>query len=183
MSKIINRILFYLKKRTVGKIGSRVVFCGDIKFINPKYIEIGDDCQFGPGCRIEAWDKYLDDRFTPSIVFGKDVRINSKCHIGSINRVEIGDECLLGSNVMIIDHSHGRSTLEEATLHPSNRRLYSKGPVKIGNRCWICENVVILPGVTIGEGTVIGANAVVTKDIPAYCVAAGNPARVVRKLQ
>jgi maltose O-acetyltransferase len=62
------------------------------------------------------------------------------------------------------------------------RRLCYAKPVRIGNGCWICANVVILPGVTIGDGSVIGAGSVVTKDIPAGCIAAGNPCRVIRML-
>ena len=166
-----------------GYLGKRVVAAQDMKVKNPRYFEIGDLCWFGPGCRIEAWDSYNGIRYEPKIIFGRDVRINSTCHIGAINRVEIGDECLLGSHVTIIDHAHGRNAPEELEIHPSRRNLYSKGEVVIGRRCWICENAVILPGVRIGDGCVIGANAVVTKDVPDYCVAAGNPARVVRTLQ
>lgn len=145
-----------------------------------QHISIGDKCYIGPNCRIEAWDEYNGEKFNPKIEIKADVRINSTCHIGSINRITIGEECLLGSHVTIIDHSHGHNTLDELSIHPSDRNLYSKGPINIGARCWICENATILPNVTIGEGTIIGANAVVTSDIPAYCVAVGNPAKVVK---
>ena len=63
---------------------------------------------------------------------------------------------------------------------PRSRTIYSKGPVIIGENVWIGENVCILPGVTIGKGTVIGAGAVVTKDIPPFSVAGGNPARIIK---
>ena len=149
---------------------------------NPKYCFVGDECYFGPGCRIEAWDNYQGDKFTPEIIFGKDVRINSSCHIGSINRIKIGDQTLLGSDVMIIDHSHGKNSPEELSIHPSERRLYSKGEVVIGSRCWLCENSVILPGVHIGDESIVAANAVVTKDVPPRCVVAGNPATVVKRM-
>ena len=149
---------------------------------NPQHCIVGDKCYFGPGCRIEAWDSYQGDTFTPEIIFGKDVRINSTCHIGSINRVKIGDQTLLGSHVMIIDHSHGKNSPEELSIHPSERRLYSKGEVVVGSRCWLCENSVILPGVHIGDESIVAANAVVTKDVPARCVVAGNPATVVKRI-
>lgn len=171
----------YIKNKLRGAtIGNDVTVIPELRVLNPKYIVIGDSCYFGKDCRIEAWDKYLDDYFSPKIVFGRDVRINSTCHIGCINRIEIGDQTLIGSHVMIIDHSHGRNSAKELALHPSERRLYSKGEVIIGKRCWICENAVILPGVHIGDETTIAANAVVTKDIPPRCVAAGNPAEVVK---
>ena len=143
---------------------------------------IGDDCYFGPDCRIEAWNLYNGITFDPHIEIGRDVRINSTCHIGAIRHVKIEEECLLGSHVTIIDHGHGRGVYNEMIQHPSNRDLYSKGEVIIGSRCWICENVTILPGVHIGECCIIGANAVVTKDMPSYSVIAGNPAKVVRKI-
>lgn len=148
----------------------------------PKCIQIGDNCFFGHDCRIEAWNKYLDDTFTPSIEIGNEVKINSTCHIGCINKVVIGAQTLLGSHVLIIDHSHGRNSLNELSMHPSDRKLFSKGEIIIGKRCWICENAVILPGVHVGDETTIAANAVVTKDVPARCVVAGNPAKIVKQL-
>jgi acetyltransferase-like isoleucine patch superfamily enzyme len=68
-------------------------------------------------------------------------------------------------------------------MHPFRRPLVSKGPVLIGDCVWIGDKATILPGVTIGKGSVIGANAVVTKDVPDYCMAAGNPAVVLKKLE
>ena len=82
---------------------------------------------------------------------------------------------------MIIDHSHGNNVYRELLIHPAKRNLYSKGTIRIKDRVWIGEQVLILPDVTIGEGAVIGAGSVVTKDIPPYCVAVGNPAKVIKK--
>ncbi|MEE3392707.1 MAG: acyltransferase [Lachnospiraceae bacterium] len=167
-------------KSQFNSAGKNVRIDLGMNLLNGKYVTVGDDCYFGPNCRIEAWDSYSDRKFTPQIIFGNDVRINSKCHIGSINSVVIGDNCLFGSNVMIIDHSHGRNLYEEMNIHPSERELFSKGPIEIGHNTWLCENVVVLPGVKIGCCCTIGANAVVTCDIPDYSVAVGNPARVVK---
>ena len=166
-----------------AKTEGKVFACFTLKLKNPQYFSVGSRCYFGPDCRIEAWDEYNGKRFVPRIEIGEDVRINSTCHIGAINKVVIGDQCLLGSHVMIIDHSHGKGIPEEIDIHPSERDLYSKGPVIIGSRCWLAENVIILPGVTIGDGCIIGANTVVTKNIPPYSVAVGNPARVVRNIK
>ena len=184
MSKIIKlfRILYADIKLNKARKGKRVVACRKLNVRNPEYFAIGDYCYFGSDCRIEAWNKYNDRNYNPEIIIGRDVRINSTCHIGAINKIVIGDECLLGSHVMIIDHSHGKNEFEEMKIHPSSRDLFSKGEIVIGEKCWLCENVVILPGVHIGECCVIAANSVVTKDIPAYSVAAGNPARVVKSI-
>ena len=65
-------------------------------------------------------------------------------------------------------------------MRPLERPITSKGPVVIGNNVWIGDKATILPGVTIGDGAVIAANAVVTKDVPAYSVVGGNPARVIK---
>jgi lipopolysaccharide O-acetyltransferase len=90
---------------------------------------------------------------------------------------------LIASCVFISDHNHGRyDELDMASspaVPPADRPLSSK-PVRIGNNVWLGEYVCILPGVTIGDGSIIGASSVVTHDIPANSIAAGNPARVIR---
>lgn len=188
MGKIIGRIkkvlpyLYAKIKFSKSKLGKRVFAFRKLSLKNPEYLTIGDNCWFGPDCRIEAWAKYNDKSYSPSIVFGNEVKINSTCHIGAINRVEIGDQTLLGSHVMIIDHSHGCNSYDELKVAPSQRDLYSKGEVIIGKRCWICENAVILPNVHIGDGCVVAANCVVTKDIPANCIVAGNPGRIIKEI-
>ena len=91
--------------------------------------------------------------------------------------VTIGDDCFIGPNVSIYTACHSTDPEER------NRRREWAEPVKIGNSVWIGGSVTILPGVTIGDNTTIGAGSVVTRDIPADVVAAGNPCRVIRKLK
>ena len=179
-----NRIITrYKNRKTFDYLGSESYLSSKLLIKNPQYISIGRNCWIGPECRIEAWDKYQDDEFYPKIILEEGVKINSKCHIGAINRIHIGKNTLLGSNVMIIDHSHGNNSFKEMSVAPSNRKLYSKGPIEIGENCWICENVCILPNVHIGKCCTIGANAVVTHDLPPYCVAAGNPSKIVKRIE
>ena len=87
---------------------------------------------------------------------------------------------MTGKWVTISDNNHGTTDFD--TLHeaPAIRKLYTKGPVIIGNNVWIGDKATILGGVTIGDGAVIAANSVVTKDVPAYSVVGGNPARVIK---
>lgn len=88
---------------------------------------------------------------------------------------------LTGKWVTIVDNDHGltdRTTLDQP---PLERELVSKGEIKIGDNVWIGDKATILSGVTIGENSVIAANSVVTRDVPSYCVAAGNPCRVVKR--
>ncbi len=119
-----------------------------------------------------------------SVHFGRDIQINDHVHIASIKQITIGDNTLIASRVFISDHNHGRfdgDAVEDGPHTPPAERPLSASPVRIGNNVWIGESVCILPGVTIGDGAVVGAGAVVTRDIPPRCVAAGNPARVIRR--
>ena len=97
-----------------------------------------------------------------------------------MGHMRIGKNLLTGRWVTITDNGHGSVDFETMQQTPINRRLFSKGDVAIGDNVWIGDKATILPGVTIGDGAVIAANSVVTKDVPAYSVAAGNPARVLK---
>lgn len=147
-----------------------------------KYIHIGDNFVACPGFRIECWDKYGNIIHQPSIQIGDNVCFNYNCHIGAIDRIVIGNNVLVGSHVLITDHSHGKSDYNNLLIPPMKRNLYSKGPVIIDDNVWIGEGVCILPNVHIGANCIIGANAVVTSDIPSNCVVAGNPAVVIREV-
>ena len=92
----------------------------------------------------------------------------------------IGDGVMMGRNVFISDHLHGNT--ESSALMPRERKLYSKGGVKIGNHVLIGSNVCIMPGVTIGDDCIIGANAVVTHSMPECAVIGGIPAKVLKQL-
>ena len=130
--------------------------------------------------RIEAINVHMGKNYKPCIILGDNVSMEYDCHIGAINRVEIHDHVLMASKIYISDHAHGKTTPDELQLPPNQRYIYSKGPVIIESHVWIGEGVAVMPGVRIGHHSVIGANAVVTHDIPPYSVAAGVPARVIK---
>lgn len=99
--------------------------------------------------------------------------------------VSIGDDCNFGPNVTIVTPLHPMLPEERRCLHGSDgseKRMCWARPVRIGANCWFGANVVVCPGVTVGEGCVIGAGSVVTRDIPANSFAAGNPCRVIRPI-
>ncbi len=153
----------------------------------PEYISIGNQTTFEKDLYLTAWDSYQTNNdiqhFTPEIKIGSNCHFGAFNHITAINSIEIGDNLLTGKNVTITDNSHGSTGFEHLSVEPILRPLVSKGPVKIGKNVWIGDKATILPNVTIGDGAVIAANAVVTKDIPAYSVAAGNPARIVKTVK
>ncbi len=144
-----------------------------------KYITVGNNSHFGVQAELTAWDAFGDDRFTPSIEIGDNVSIGSYCHITAINRIVIGNGVLTGRWVTITDNSHGDTDKKTLDVRPVKRPLKSKGPVIIEDNVWIGDKATILPGVTIGKGSVIGANAVVSKDVPPYSIAVGNPIRII----
>ena len=146
---------------------------------------MGRRVMLGSWTRLEAtyrWD-ICSQTFTPQVVIGDNVVLAPFSRIGCINRVEIGDWTTTGQRVYITDHTHGDVSYEQLSLPPRHRPLYSKGPVKIGAYVHIGENSCIMPGVTIGDHSVIGAGSVVTHDIPSYSVAAGNPARILKTIE
>ncbi len=110
------------------------------------------------------------------IEVGKNFFANYNCTIIDVAKVTIGDNCLLAPNVAIYTAGH--------PIYPFTRNsAYEYGKaISIGDNVWIGGNTVVCPGVHIGNNVVIGAGSVVTKDIPDWCVAVGNPCRVIRKI-
>jgi acetyltransferase-like isoleucine patch superfamily enzyme len=150
--------------------------------VGGRFIHVGANFDAFPGLRIEAFDRHLDKHFTPCITIGDRVSINYDCHIGCVNEVTIGNDVLLASRVYISDHSHGAPDYHDIDVPPSARKVFSKGPVIIEDSAWIGEGACILPGVRIGRHAIVGANAVVTRDVPPYTIVGGVPARPLKTL-
>jgi acetyltransferase-like isoleucine patch superfamily enzyme len=133
-----------------------------------KGISMGPGVCLSPGCVVE--------RFGGSILIGQDTFLGPHVVIYGHGGVEIGDNCLIAAHTCIASANHA--------IPPQGVWIRSlpddPRPVRIGNDVWIGFGAIILGGVTIGEGCVIGAGAVVTKDLPAGAIAAGNPARILR---
>lgn len=117
---------------------------------------------------------YCDYGF--NIEVGKNFYANYNCTILDVGKVTIGDNCMFAPNVAIYTAGH--------PIHPDSRNsMYEYGiPVSIGDNCWLGGNTIVCPGVKIGNNVVIGAGSVVTKDIPDWSIAAGNPCRVIRMI-
>ena len=103
----------------------------------------------------------------------KNVFINSGCHFQDQGGIFIGEGTFIGHNVILATLNHDMNPYTRADIHPK--------PIHIGKRVWIGSGAIVLPGVTIGDNSVIGAGSVVTKDVPADCVYGGNPAKFIKK--
>lgn len=165
--------------RKLRNAGWPLSFKKGFYLLGGSYINIARGTSFAKNCVLTAWDNYQGVKFTPSIQIGHNCHFGEYNHITSINEITIGDNLLTGRWVTISDNSHGQTDFVSLQLPPVERKLYSKGAVHIGCNVWIGDKATILPGVSIGDGAVIGANTVVSKDVPAYCIAVGNPMRIL----
>lgn len=137
-----------------------------------KNISVGNDFLCDYGCNIEL---------------GDNISINMRCTFVDCNKISIGNNVLIASNVQIYTATHPIEVSERliANWKETDEKYFCQTyalPVTIEDNCWIGGGVIILPGITIGKGSVIGAGSVVTKDIPPNSLAVGNPCRVIREI-
>lgn len=177
--------LFNLYIRKFFKVYGRGGFIDpSLVYMGLDKVVIGNDFRAGKRLKLRTFDSWGNLRYTPRIIIGDNVNIETDCHISAINKVSIGNNVLMASFVYISDHSHGNvNDMDGVVVAPLERPLYSKGPIIIEDDVWLGEKVSVMPGVHIGRGAIIGANSVVTKDIPAYAVAVGSPAKVIKMLK
>ena len=168
---------------------SRLFVSGKIRIIRRPYyirgwdhIDWGNDLTTGINLRVDAFDYY--NKQDKIIRFGNSVEMNDYVHIAAVKKIWIGNNVLIASKVFITDHNHGSykndDLMDSPLSKPNTRTLYCE-EVVIEDNVWIGEFVSILPGVTIGTGSIIGSMSVVSKSIPPYCIAVGAPCRVIKK--
>jgi acetyltransferase-like isoleucine patch superfamily enzyme len=148
---------------------------------NRRLVKIGENFTTGFGCRMEA--HAFKNTTLHSITIGKNVQINDYVHIAGGENISIGNDVLIASKVFITDINHGRYQGDDpdSPLTPPYDRALSTNPVRIEDNVWLGENVCVMPGSIIGKGSIIGASSVVTKNIPPYSIAVGNPAKVIKE--
>ena len=159
------------------------------RIINPERVFIGDNVSLGPGTFIYALTHYPTtsmlhptkqqqiQKFDSKIIIGNNVTSTADLQIAAQSEIIIEDDVMFASNIHVNDAFHGFETANEPYKY---QKIFRIAPIRIKRGCWIGQNVVIMPGVTIGEYTIIGANSVVSKSIPARSIVVGIPARVIK---
>jgi peptidoglycan/LPS O-acetylase OafA/YrhL/acetyltransferase-like isoleucine patch superfamily enzyme len=180
--------LFYARlnvrrlRHELKHLGKNAIIENPASFMNPQHISIGDNFTARAGAKVRAYTSYEEDQYTPVLNIGNGVHLAADVTINCVNRITIGDNSGLGAGSKVMDHAHGLADYSDLDQRLLDRRLSTKGPVTIGRNCYIGAQVVILAGVEIGDNVIVGSNSVVTRSIPANCIAAGTPARVIRDL-
>ena len=179
------RIKYYLFSKIVmhwfKSTGKHIRICPPLFVNGGKYVTIGDNFSMLERARIEAIDCYTTQTFKPEIIIGNNVAISSAC-LWAHQKIVIGNNVRIGGDCIVIDsdcHSlnyvHRRGAVSDM-LNTKSKQITIEDDVMIGARC------IILKGVVIGARSVIGAGAVVTRSIPADCIACGNPAKIIKRI-
>jgi acetyltransferase-like isoleucine patch superfamily enzyme len=169
------------KLHTTGlRLGHRPVLAG------LAHIQLGANFSAGNSLWLEAVTTFAGYDYHPLIVIGDNCGVSDQVHIACTNRVTIGPGLLSGSRVIITDHSHGTYSGDAAphtgpSVLPVQRRLSNHATVTIGANVWLGDGVAVLADSNIGDGSIIGANSVVSGSIPPDCIAVGVPARPIRR--
>ena len=178
-------------RNILGKVGKGCLIERNARLEIPSRLFFHDRVFVGENCWISAGSKDGKIRFGDNafiahcctltgqggkISIGSHVHISRNSYINGIGDVEIGDDTLLGPNVVFISGNHPFDRLDI----PIRVQGVQRAKISIGNDVWLSANVTVVPGISIGKGAVVGAGAVVTKDLPPYSISAGVPAKVIK---
>lgn len=177
LKRLRDKLFSLLVSGAFARFGRKTVLVQPIRLDGEERIAIGDRVYVGANC----WLQTLPDGDNTSVAVsvGEGSSFAGACVISAARSVTLEDHVLLARNVYISDHAHKYS---DTDIPIKDQGLDKIEPVLIKRGAWLGQNVVVCPGVTIGVGAVIGANSVVTQNIPDYCVAAGAPARVLKNI-
>lgn len=178
----IRAMMFRIRGRLFLGSGGRT--CGPgFRLLGRNYLKLEGRVSFGFHCRVEAYDSYRSQAFTPEVRIGDSAHFGDYLHIGAIGRIKIGRNVLFGSRVLVIDHDHGvyrGGEQSDPATPPIERVLFNRGDIVIGNNVWVGDNAIIFGGADIGDGCVVAAGALVAGRIPAGSICVGN-GRVVKE--
>ena len=148
------------------------------RFANLSRINLGAGVMIHRDCWIHVRDDPAGDKSEPAIVIKSNTGIGMGATLSAMRRIVIGEHVMLARNVYISDHAHA---FEDMNLPIALQGIAKVGEVEIGDSTWLGQNACVLPGVRIGRHCVVGSNSVVTHDVPDFCVAAGVPAKVIKR--
>lgn len=178
LSDLFKMVLFKLRTPCIFKQARLIRFPIDIR--GKAFMQVGKGFTTGVGCRLEAYPEHEKT----TLFIGENFQMNDYVHITAMEKVSIGNNVLIASKVYISDCTHGSYAGDESDSHPDEapkvRKLSAK-PIVIEDNVWLGEFVSVLSGVTIGRGTIVGANSVVTKSLPPYVIAVGTPAKPIKQ--
>jgi acetyltransferase-like isoleucine patch superfamily enzyme len=174
---IIKTIKSLFCRKSYKKIGKNVKIDKTVRISNENFISIGNNVTINFNTRIEPITLWKGRKYNPQIYIGEGVNIEQCCHITCANEVIIGAGTSLLPFSMITDIKHNFENVNK----PSNKQGITVKRTIIGENCSIGTGACILPGVTIGKHCIVGANSVVSKDIPDYSVVVGIPAKIIKK--
>jgi len=155
-------------RRKKLRFGEGLVLEGKVDITHAEQIQIGNRVKLGKESVLGAWP-------SSELTIGDDTYIGRWTIILAYESVQIGNDCLIAPGCHITDVNHG---IEYGELIRTQN--YTSKPVRIGNDVWVGAGSSILPGVTVGDGAVIGARSVITRDVPPYAIVAGVPAKMIR---
>lgn len=154
---------WYLRSAT--SYGKHARILGPLHVTNAGRLRLGD--RFRSAMHVK-----LTCAANATLTIGDRAFLNNRTEIAATHEITIGDDVLIGPHVMFMDSDYH----DEVTREPPGK----SAPIRLGNRVWLGARVIVLKGVSIGDGAIVAAGSVVTKDVPAGMVAGGNPARVIR---
>ena len=138
---------------------------------------IGRDTAIGSGSELLVYRSHFSRPLDAKLTIGRHVRITARCRITCAGNITIGNNALFAPDVFITDHNHGMDPEAPGGYSPQEITIRD---IVIGDGVWLGQRVCVLPGVTVGAHSIIGANSVVTRDIPPYSIAVGSPAVVIK---
>lgn len=191
LNRLINRLEIWLDLIGTYPLRSAMKHCGrnvtikrGMKANFPGGLTIGNNVFLGEFC----WFSFLSENVqkgAPNIALSPTIDIGNNCYVGRfatfacMNHIEVGNDVMISDRVFVGDCHHGYA---DPRLPVRDQYMFSPGTVSIGDGSWIGINVAIMPNVKIGKHCVVGANSVVTRDIPDFHVAAGAPARILKTI-
>ncbi|MGO9203525.1 MAG: acyltransferase [Limisphaerales bacterium] len=143
-----------------------------------QFVSVGDFTKILGHAHLATFSQYAGQTFQPRLDIGSLVYVGPYCVIACCQSVTIEDDCVISQDVYITDCSHGPDPNGGPIM---DQRLKSRGPVRVGRGILLWYRACTMDGVTLGSHCVVGANSVVTRDVPDYCMVGGVPARATRR--